>query len=174
MWLIVVVLILNLSRHPGLSARLLCSPLIGASVQSHFHPYGTYSLCKCLVYIPFIYGMLVCVSYSPTERPYLFHNMFSHLISLGSNPGEAGFIGMPPLSLASNSQSPGRCPNRWPASVEFSKSPAFLVYVLFVFNLPSRLSTGSLEADPWGSFTSPTFGHKLSLSVSSSVKQEGY
>lgn len=30
--------------------------------QSHFPPYGTYSLCKCLVYIPFIYGVLVCVS----------------------------------------------------------------------------------------------------------------
>lgn len=62
-WLIIVVLILNLSRHPGLSAVLFCSLLIGQSIPFHFPPYGTYSLWKCLVYILFIYGMLVCVSY---------------------------------------------------------------------------------------------------------------
>lgn len=95
-WLMTAVLILNLSRHPGLSARLFYSPLIGPSIQSDFHPYGTYSLCKCLVYIPFIYGMLVCVSYSLNHwsaASVSQHVLQSHFLGLwsllSSVPGSA-------------------------------------------------------------------------------------
>lgn len=147
MWLVTVVPILNLSRHPGLSAWLFCSPLIGPSIQSHFHPYGTYSLCKCLVYIPFIYGMLVCVSYSLirwSAASVSQHVLQAHFAGLWS------LLSRPPL-LGASLQSPGRDPNRWPAphvhlSPEFPTNAALLVRVfsicLFVLNLPTSLRTG--------------------------------
>lgn len=49
---------------PWLSAGPFCPPFIGRSIGSHLHPRGACCPCTCLVYLPFVCGMLVCVCHS--------------------------------------------------------------------------------------------------------------
>ena len=147
---------------PSLAVSGLLSSLwTGRSVQSHSLPYGSRSQVSSFVYIPFIDGTLarLGLTHSTTGRPHLFHNRLCRPRSSVSDPGEAGFPGTPPLSplsLASSSQSPARCPSRGPAtrghpSAEFSESPAFLVQVLIVsFRSSSQLKNGDSGNRPPG------------------------
>lgn len=110
-WLLWFFLVLNLSRHPGLSAWLLCSLLIGWSSQSHFHPYGTYSVFKRLVYIPFIYGTLVCVSY-PLIR-WSAASVSQHVLLFLILAQQSSLAHLPFLFWFKSLQSPGRKSSRW-------------------------------------------------------------
>lgn len=146
--------ILGRQRPPLVSVDWAVRPV---SLSPIWKPFSS----EQLVYIPFIDGTLarLGLTHSTTGRPHLFHNRLCRPRSSVSDPGEAGFPGTPPLSplsLASSSQSPARCPSRGPAtrghpSAEFSESPAFLVQVLIVsFRSSSQLKNGDSGNRPPG------------------------
>lgn len=89
-WLIIVVLGLSLSRHPGVAARPLCSPLAGRPFGltfAHMEPV----LCASVLFTPpsSTGRSSVCLSHSPAERPHLLY-MFSGLVSSLPDAGGGG------------------------------------------------------------------------------------
>lgn len=123
-------------------------------------PIWNNSLHKCLVYIPFISGMLVCVSHSLILWSAVSHVLQAHFPGLWSSLGRVQRHATPSSSLTL--AKPGEVSQQVASALCSSLSWVFYKsYVpslcVICFQSSYQLRKGTLESDCPGSCTYPTF-----------------